>query len=243
MILRQYNDFNEAFFKLNKELFEDPEELGSVQPAKYMWEDVRVEVKSTKCDKIDMGRLGYKKGKWRHLLSHYYDETRAKELHTIMAGNKKDTITYVVDNSLGNGCIQSITFSRLNSKEPWSKIFIHWKVCQMEMKWAVDLVYLHKFIENCPNVKIDYIAMTFGKIFHNPLSIVFLCDSVFGCKFPKSTSKKERHKKLLALEKWRVPGVRYLNFASFAKNQKSYKIYIGDEPDTLEKFTVKDVSL
>ena len=243
MILRKYDNFNEAFFKLNKELFEDPKGLGSVQPAKYMWEDVRIEVKSTKCDKIDMGRLGYKKGKCGHLLSHYFDGERFDNLIKIMSGNKKDTITYIVDNSLGMGCIQSITFSRLNSKEPWSKIFINWKVCQMDTKWAVDLVYLHKFIEKCPNVKIDYIAMTFGKIFHNPLSIVFLCDSVFGCKFPKKSSKEERHKKILALEKWREPGVRYLNFASFARNQKAYKIFIGDEPDTLEKVTVKEVSL
>lgn len=242
MLYKKYSDFNAAFFGLNQVLFED-DEYGQVQPAKYMIEDVRVDVKSTKCDKIDIGRLGYKKGKWRHLLHHYYNEERFQELYKIMAANRKDTITYVADNSLGGGCIQSITFSRANPKDPWSKVFIHWKVCQIETKWAVDLLYICKFIEKCPNVKLDQITMTFCKIFHNPLSIVFLCDSVFGCKFPKKNSKREKDKKLLALEKWREPGVRYLNFSSFARNQKTYKIFIGDEPNTLPKVTIKDLEL
>lgn len=243
MIYKQYKDFNEAFFQFNKFIFEDPDNIVSSQPAKYMVEDVRIDVKSSKCDKIDIGRLGYKKGKWAHLLRHYYNEDRFKVLYEIMTNNRKDTITYNCDNTLGGGCIQSITFSRINAKEPWTKIFIHWKVVQLETKWAVDLIYLAKLIEKCPNVQVDYIAMTFCKVFHNPLSIVFLCDAVFGCKFPKLSSRRAKDRKILALAKWRIPGVRYLNFASFARNQKAYKIFIGDEPDTLLKVTTKDVTL
>jgi hypothetical protein len=243
MILKKYKDFNEAFFKFNQYIFDDPDNIVDTQPAKYMVRDIRLEVSSLKCDKIDLGHLGYKKGKFRHLLSHYYNEERFNELKTIMAGNKKDTATYVCDNKLGGGCLQNITFSRLNGKEPWDMVTIHWKVVQLETKWAADLLYIYKIIEKLPNIKLNNIIMHFDKAFHNPLSIVFLCDAVFGCKFPKNNSKRNKDKKILALEKWRIPKVRYLNFASFARNQKAYKIFIGDEPNTLDKVLIGDLVL
>lgn len=232
MLQLHYKDFNKAFIGLNQYLYKD-DRIEGIQPAKYMITDVRVDVDSIDCSKIDIAKLGYKKGKWSHLLSHYFDVDRFRKLQETMSGAKKDTITYQCDNSLGGGCIQSITFTRNNGKEPWNKVFIHWKVCQIETKWGMDLIYINKVINALPNVKLDQITLTFCKIFHNPLSIVFLIDTVFGCEFPKPNSKRPKDKRYLSLDKWRQEDSRYLNFSSFARTQKAYKIAKGWEKNDL----------
>ena len=71
MVYRKYQDFNEAYLGLNREILKNPSMVEYLNTTMGGIDNICLEVESPKCDKIDLGALGYKIQKWDHLVKTY----------------------------------------------------------------------------------------------------------------------------------------------------------------------------
>lgn len=185
MLKLQYKDFNEAFMKINQSILLDPNKfiddlattMGLINQGLFM------EIESSKCDRINLGALGYKKQKWSHLVRTYIGD-RVKELKGfglnikgLSAGfdfNRKGT---------GNGsCLREILISRNKRGKPWNTITVVWRTTELQRRWAADLIFIHRIMELIPNSEFTKINLYMSTAYQSAMYIIPLVGPVFKLK-------------------------------------------------------------
>lgn len=164
MRVYEFEDFNEAYFEFNRLVFTDPvEHVHDIFIAMAGFKNLVIETKSTNCDKIDLGAVGYRSGKWGHLLNRYLGKEKLHELRHF--GTDVTGISVSFDfkrhNHGNGGCLLTMVLSREKHKGPWTEATFTWRSVHIDKKWPADLILIHKMLKRIPNTDIKKVTMIF----------------------------------------------------------------------------------
>ena len=110
MLYRQYEDFNDCFFELNKEILLNPDIIQYYTPRRGFINDLFITINNNVCDRIDIGALGYGIHKWDHLIMSYLGNEKIKELQHFGENIKKTSCCFDFLRK-ENSCIREIIIS------------------------------------------------------------------------------------------------------------------------------------
>lgn len=182
MIHRTYKDFNEAYIKLNQEILGNPQLVQYLNTTMGGIDDIYLEVKSPKCDKIDLGALGYKSGKWAHLVKTYLGPDKIVELEKL--GTKERGLSVGFDflrKTTNNGsCLRGLIISRQKRGKPWNKITVFWRTTELQRRWAADLILIYRIMELIPNSEFTDIRLVIPTSYQSAMYIIPLVKPVFN---------------------------------------------------------------
>ena len=163
MKVRKYKDFDEMFLKLNQEILTNPHEMLDYTNGilGYM-DNIFIACKNWDCN-LDLGKFGYKKNKWPHLLKTYINYEELLKFHERLKTATGLSLTfYFNQKKVNNGsCLIGIVISRKDRKKNWSKINVLYRTTEVQRRFAADLVLIHHFIKELPKECCDIKVVTF----------------------------------------------------------------------------------
>lgn len=222
MIRQHYKNFNEAFIELNRWILMNPQ-CGVVGPGRLFIDDVFITVDNHLADKIDLGQVGYKTGKWNHLLRNYVDLDKLQSFFkglTTVPGT-----TYSFDfktKEKGNGgCIKSIVVTRKNRKE-WTDVHVFWRTCQFENKFAGDLIMISRILNEAPNMNVQKIYFHIPQGYQSSVYVPYFMEQLFNVKVSDLKGDCKYYQNIRSQAKWKDPGHRLCLRAATARHQKFY---------------------
>src|SRR5690554_4810621 len=115
MIFREYKDLGEAYIKLNQEFLTHPQNVVKhMENTRAICEDLVIKVKKPDASSIDLGAVGYKGGKWGHLLRTYLDVRKFNQFRELCSTTRGVSIAFDFKRKkTGNGsCMREIILTR-----------------------------------------------------------------------------------------------------------------------------------
>lgn len=191
MLYREYSDFNEAFFQLNQEILKNPQMVEYLNTTMGGIDDINLQISSSCCDKINLGALGYKEGKWSHLVRTYLGEEKIEELRHLGENIKGLSAGFdFLRKSTNNGaCMREIIISRHKRGKPWDTITIVWRTTELQRRWAADLILISRIMELIPNSRFTKINLKLTTAYQSAMYIIPLVEPVFGIKISELDPK------------------------------------------------------
>jgi hypothetical protein len=163
MLIREYQNFDELFLKLNQEIILNPEEcMDYTQNIQGFMEDLIITCHGHGCT-LDLGDFGYKVGKWGHLLRSYIDYPQLLEFREKLQTISGMSYTYYFNRkkATNGSCLIAVVMTRPKRKGPWKHMKIMYRVCELQKKFAADLVLINRFIEELPQECCEIDEITF----------------------------------------------------------------------------------
>lgn len=162
MLVREYKDFDELFYELNREVILNPNKLIKYQQAAMGFQDnVLITCHNWDCH-LDLGRFGYGIGKWKHLLKTYIDYDTYMEFRQKVAESTGLSLTfYFKQKKVHNGsCLIALVLSRTDRHKPWGQVNVIWRTTETQRRLSADLVLINRFITELPgNCKIQKVVL------------------------------------------------------------------------------------
>lgn len=182
MIFREYEDFNEAYIQLNREILLNPHKMVHHEISTMADIDgLYLEIKSPKCDQIDLGAMGYAPQKFSHLVRTYLGEEKIRELTKLGVGIRG--LAYGFDfkrKTVNNGaCMRELIISRKDRNKPWDTITVIWRTTELNRRWATDLILVARIMELIPNSKFERIRLFMPKAYQSSIYTVPLLEPIF----------------------------------------------------------------
>lgn len=244
MIDRHYKDFYDCYINFNREILLNPE-LGTMNSSLYL-DDIHIEVDSYNADKLDLGQIGYKKGKWSHLLRSYVDMDELKAFYEGLKTVSGTTYSFSFKSkkSGNGGCIKNIVFTRYKNR--WVNCHVFWRTIQLENKFMADLMMINRIIEAAPNTEIEKVYFHIPQAFQSSVYVIYFMEHLYGITFKdieKLIKKRNHpyHRQIVSHKKWTDPNHRLCLRATTARYQKFiFDIKAGKKP---EPVTIKDCKL
>lgn len=207
--------------------------------------DLYVTTDSTNCDELDMGAVGYKGGKWGHLIRSYLGPEKVEELKEF--GVNSTALSLAFDfrrKDEGNGsCLRELILTREKRSLPWQKATVIWRSVELQQKWLPDLILIHKILELIPNTEMEEIAMFFTQAHQNVLWIGPLLKPIFNVD-PKELDLNTPHSRSIRkrFENSYAPGNNsHRKYAKLRKLKELHQLYeSGQKPDSIK---VEDLDL
>ena len=163
MFTREYENFDELFFELNKEIITNPWNVIDYSRGIQGYVDnVFLKSKTSHCT-LDLAKFGYKIGKWNHLLRTYIDWDGLVKFKEKLAHSSSLSLTYYFkQKKVNNGsCLIAIVLTRDNRKSVWNKVNVMHRTTEWQRRFAADLVLVHHFIKELPQDICDIQEVTF----------------------------------------------------------------------------------
>lgn len=184
MLYRKYKNFNEAYLELNREILRNPSLIEYLNTTMGGIDQVVLEVDSSKCDKIDLGALGYKPNKWDHLIKTYLGPKKIEELKHLGegCGGLSCGFDFLRKTTHNGACMREIIISRHKRKKPWDTITVIWRTTELQRRWAADLILISRIMELIPNSDFKRIQLQMATAYQSAMYIIPLVTPVFGMK-------------------------------------------------------------
>lgn len=241
MLKLKYKNFNEAYYETNRLLLKEPSHIEYLNITMGSLDNLFIRCESTQCDKIDLGALGYTKGKWTHLLGTYLGAAKVKELRNL--GVRVTGLSVGFDflrKSTGNGaCMLGMVLSRERRKTPWTRATIVWRTTELQRRWAADLILIHRMLELIPNANFKHIDLCMLTAYQSAMYVIPLLEPVFNIK-PEELDPDHFYTKVILtrMDKYFIPDKSpHRMLSSGERMVKLYKDYqegIIPEPITVE---------
>ena len=243
MLHLEYKDFNEAYYKINRLLLQEPDHIQYRNTTMGGLDNLFITCKSTNCDKIDLGALGYKQGKWTHLINTYLGADKVEELKNLK-GTGLSMGFHFLRKSTGNGaCMLGIVISRQRRKKLWTKATIIWRTTELQRRWAADLILIHRMLELIPNSEFDQIDLYMATAYQSAMYVVPALEPVFDID-AKDLDLDNSYTNMVVNRKERYYDAKDVPHKMLASAQKLVDLYkdyqAGDIP---EPIMVKDCKL
>lgn len=162
MLIKQYDNFDEMFYRLNRRFLLHPEMIEIVLSDSGYVNDVVIKCNSYDCN-LDLADFGYKRNKWKHLLNTYIDYE-----HLLNFENKLKTVSglaytfYFKQKKVNNGsCLISIVLTRDKRHGKWNHAKVFYRVTETQRRMAADLVMLNRFFSELDKEFCDVEDVTF----------------------------------------------------------------------------------
>lgn len=164
MLIRYFKDFDDMFLNLNKEMIQNPKDtMLYTQNIQGFQEDLVLTCNSPKCT-LNLGNFGYKKGKWGHLLRSYIDYPQLLEFRHKLQTISGMSYTYYFNQhkTAKNGsCLIAAVITRPKRKGPWTHLKVLYRTCELQKKFAADLVMMNVFLKELPPEVCEIDEITF----------------------------------------------------------------------------------
>lgn len=146
MLIKKYKDFDDMYLNLNREFLLHPEMIDVILSDSGYVNNVVIGCKSCKCS-LDLGKFGYKKNKWRHLLNTYIDYDHLCEFEEKLKTVSGLAYTfYFKHKKVNNGsCLICIVLTRTKRHGKWDSAKVFYRVTETQRRMAADLVMLNRF--------------------------------------------------------------------------------------------------
>lgn len=184
MLFRSYKDFNEAYLELNREILRNPSLVEYLNTTMGGIDQICLEIESPKCDKIDLGALGYKQNKWDHLVKTYLGPDKVEELQHFgeNIGGLSAGFDFLRKTTHNGACMREIIISRHKRGKPWDTITVIWRTTELQRRWAADLILISRIMELIPNSDFKRIQLQMATAYQSAMYIIPLVTPVFGMK-------------------------------------------------------------
>lgn len=197
MLILKYKDFNEFFFEINRLVLKHPDiAVSFMENTRAIVEDLYVVLESTNCDKIDLGALGYKQGKWTHLVRTYLGNcSELKKFYQKADTSKGNSIAFdFTRKDSGNGsCLREIILTRSTRKKTWQKAKILVRASEGQKRMAADLILIHRILER---FQIEEITYYIAHFYQSCMYVIPLVDQVFGVSWDDIGTEAKTHQTL-----------------------------------------------
>lgn len=245
MLYREYKDFNEAYLELNREILQKPQLVEYLNTTMGGIDNINLEIQSSKCDKIDLGALGYKIGKWTHLVKTYLGPDKVEELRHLgeNIGGLSVGFDFLRKTTHNGACMVGIILSRHKRGQPWDTLTVIWRTTELQRRWAADLILIHRIAELIPNSNFKRFQFQMATAYQSAMYIIPLVTPVFGLKIKDLDPNHFYTKVIITREqKYYVPDECPHNMLSSGqKVVELYKAY--EEGRELPKITYKECIL
>lgn len=152
MIVRKYKSFDDMFLNFNREILTNTSNMLSRTNGflGYM-ENITIGCKTWDFN-LDLGKLGYKKNKWGHLLRTYIDYDKLLKFREDLRTNKGMSYTfYFNQKQINNGsCLIAVVMTRDISRGPWKRVNVLYRTTETQRRMAADLALIQAFINELP---------------------------------------------------------------------------------------------
>lgn len=200
MLKLEYKDLNEAYLGVNRLILEDPDKhLDYMENTRGVLEDLFITVKSTNCDQIDLGALGYKANKWGHLIRTYMDLKKFKVFQELCKTSKGVSIGFDFNRKeTGNGsCMRELILTRTTRGKVWTGARIIWRATELQKRWAADLILVHRMLEAIPNSDFKEITIYVVSAYQSAMYVIPLVEPIFGVKMENLDPEKNKYWKTI----------------------------------------------
>lgn len=147
MLIKKYKDFDDMYYNLNREFLLNPNIIDIILSDSGYVNNVVIGCKTYKCS-LDLGKFGYKKNKWRHLLNTYIDYEHLCEFKEKLKTVSGLAYTfYFKHKKVNNGsCLICIVLTRDKRHGKWSGADVFYRVTETQRRMAADLVMINRFL-------------------------------------------------------------------------------------------------
>lgn len=160
---RKYKNFDEALYKLGREVLYHPYEMVDYTNSHTAFiEDILLTIENTDCS-IDIGDFGYRKNKWTLVTKSCVDKKKLKLFYNKLKDTKYDACTYTFpeDDTLP---FISIMLTRHDDRQKWRKCVVYMKQVDIQRMLAVSMVFIFVFIRKLPECcKIKEVTIHIGE--------------------------------------------------------------------------------
>lgn len=148
-----FENFDEAYFGLVGELFNNQDVVGS--KGNYRVRDIHIEVKNPTCT-IEMSKLNYTILKWKHLKQKYVWQTEWKEFKANLKTSSAHSMTFYFKTHEGKqACLNNMVVTR-NDKGEWDEVSFFYRIADICKRYPIDLIL---FYTMCKEMDLDIKAI------------------------------------------------------------------------------------
>lgn len=161
MLKRSYKNFDEMFYKINREFLLHPELFDYVRSAIGYKEDVTLCANNFDCS-LNIGDFGYRLNKWTSYSKQMVDTDKFK------AFKEEIEITNSTCIMFDFGCKDSmlcVIFKRHDMRSRFKTCDVYFKSAELFRHFAVDLVLLSVFLKSVPNINLKEINIHISQTF------------------------------------------------------------------------------
>lgn len=158
MLYLKCTDFNDVFYQVNRYLLFHPDKMEFMDRDKGCITDLVLECSSTNID-MDISQFGYTTHKWNHLVNHYLSLEAIEDFKDKIS--KSTCLSNLFDFELSgkkDPCLYSMVVSRKNQRKPWSDVSLVYRNCELNRKFLVDLILIHKLLNDVFDIHPDKIT-------------------------------------------------------------------------------------
>lgn len=147
---RKYKNFDEALYKLGREVFYKPHDIVDYTNSHSAFvEDLILTIQNIDCT-IDIGELGYRMNKWTLVTKSCVDKKKLKRFYETLKTTKHDACIYMFPDEETIPLL-SMMFTRHDNRQKWRKCIVYMKQVELQRMLAVYMVFIHVFIKNLPD--------------------------------------------------------------------------------------------
>lgn len=211
------------FLKLNQEILLHPNEMLDYSNGilGYM-DNVFIACKNWDCN-LDLGKFGYKKNKWGHLLRTYINYEELLKYHERLKTASGLSLTfYFNQKKINNGsCLLAIVLTRKDRNKEWTKCNVIYRTTETQRRMAADLCLINSFIRELPECcKIERVTFYMAQSYISAMVINGYYD-YFGVDMSKLDKNNSWTRTLINQHDHNfVPGARITTYQSMARMQR-----------------------
>lgn len=219
MLVRQYKDFSEAYYSLNREILLNPSLIDYQEGTRGIIENIFITMDSFNCEKVDLAPLGYARQKWGHLVKTYLDMDQLRNFFHLCSISRGSSIAFDFKRKFtGNGsCMREIILTRSNHKRSWDTAKIIWRATELQKRWAADLILIYHILSRIPNCKLKRVEFYMASAYQSGVYVVPLIGPLFGVDIKKLDPDKNKY--------WKV--IQYQNAKRFQPDSPRHKLSPG----------------
>lgn len=198
--IHEFDNLKEAYLEMNRRFLLYPDQMVDfMENTRAVKEDLIIKVKNPDATGIDLGQLGYKKGKWSHLLRTYMDMDKFNKFLVLSTKTKGVSLGFDFNRKeTGNGsCMREVIITRCSRKKGWTKAKIIWRATEIQKRWAADLILVHRLLEAIPNANFQEVTFYIASAYQSGMYSIPLVEPLFNVDWDKIIPEEHPYWKIL----------------------------------------------
>ena len=159
-MVRNYKNFDDLFYSLNRELLLSPECFDYVNSGIGFADNLLLKCESFDCT-LNIGDFGYKINKWTAYSKKMVDKEKLKLFkdELVKSNGNCSMFEFCTENMPKGGSMLCMVFKRHDYRSKWKTVDVYFRVAELQRDLALDLVLLNVLLRDMPNIKLSNINL------------------------------------------------------------------------------------